>query len=290
MEELHRKKEKTLRATWLISLWAPLGTGVALYFGQTTVLLADFLRRNTELLGLFLAWLAYRRVMKGPDQNYPYGAHKMEDMASLAVGIIMVVSGLIISYSAVPRFFSPDIPGWLVPGLVVSGCGMVVNGWFWFRFRSLNKKETTPIVTAHGGLYRAKTLIDTVVFVTLILTGLGLGWSVYIDPSGSMVIAIFLIYSGINISLKSGKNLLDRVPDEIPLQELKKDLEKFYPVKDLKARSASNRVIIEATLALPGDKTVARAEEEIREIKELFSRKWPRVDISIYPAENSPPG
>ncbi len=283
MKELHRKKEKTLRAAWLISLWAPLGTGVALYFGQTTILFADFLRRNTELLGLFLAWLAYRRVMQGPDKRFHFGAEKMEDMASLLVGLIMTGSAIIITYSAIQSFISPDIPGWLLPGLLVAGGGVLVNGWFWVRFRGLNKEETTPIFTAQGGLYRAKTLIDFVVLITLILVGLGWGWSIYIDPLGSLVIACFLFFSGIKTSRQSVLQLLDRAPEDNRIPAMKTELEKLGEVKEFKVRSAGQKIYLEAGIEFPPDLTLPEIREKITQKIKEFQNCWPHVFLTIYP-------
>jgi|GEM_PF-619105 len=288
MEKLHQKKEKTLRAAWLISLWAPLGTGVALYFGQTTVLLADFLRRNSELLGLFLAWLAYKRVLKGPDNRFNFGAEKLEDMASLTVGIIMTGSSLIISFSAIQSFFNPQIPGWLVPGLFIAGGGVLVNGWFWFRFRGLNKQETTPIFTAQGGLYRAKTLIDCVVLITLIGLTLGWEWSVYIDPVGSLIIALFLLFTGINTSRISFWQLLDRAPKQEVITEIKGALEKHCEIKKLKARSAGQKIFLEVELDFPGEKTLDNFGEKAFFVKEKLESKWPNLKVSILPVQDEP--
>ncbi len=284
MKELHRKKEKTLRAAWLISLWAPLGTGVALYFGQTTVLLADFLRRNTELLGLFLAWLAYRRVMQGPDEKFHFGAEKMEDMVSLIVGIIMGGSATLISFSAVQSFISPEIPGWLLPGFVVAGGGVLVNGWFWFRFRGLNRAETTPIFTAQGGLYRAKALIDLVVLTTLILISLGWEWSVYVDPVGSLIIALFLFFSGFKIAWKSIFQLLDRSPGERFKVKIMEELNRLGKTKNIKARSAGNKIFVEAGIEFPQNQNLKKIQEEICLVKKEIKEKWPAVELTIYPA------
>ncbi len=282
IKELHRKKERTLRAAWLISLWAPLGTGVALYFGQTTVLFADFLRRNTELIGLFLAWLAYRRVMQGPDDRFHFGAEKMEDMASLLVGVIMTGSAVIISYSAIQSFISPAIPGWLLPGFLVAGGGVLVNGWFWFRFRGLNKEETTPIFTAQGGLYQAKTFIDLVVLITLIFVGLGWDWSIYIDPLGSLVIAGFLLFAGIRTSRKSILQLLDRAPEDKKIPTMIIELEKLGEIREFKVRSAGQKIFLEAGIDFSPSLTFPEIQDKIAHKNKEFQNRWPQVVLTIY--------
>ena len=59
------KRQKTLFASLLLSLWAPLATGLAVIVGRSVTQFADFIRRTMEFLVLLLSWLVFRYLARG---------------------------------------------------------------------------------------------------------------------------------------------------------------------------------------------------------------------------------
>lgn len=206
---LAREKERTLRAAWIISLWAPLGAGAAFLLGRSTTQMADLLRRSSELLALFLAWLTYRKVARGRAEDQDYGHRKLESLSSLFLAAVMLFSFAVVFYNAILRFRAPGLVGWVVPGILVATGGALVNGWFWSRNRRLARLESSPVFEGQWRLYRAKTVMDLAVIVTL---GAGMllrpyPWSVYIDPAGSVFVAVFLLVSSSRIAFAAVREL-----------------------------------------------------------------------------------
>lgn len=209
---LAAKKERTLRMAWLVSLWAPVATALALALGRSTTQLADMLRRSSELLALFLAWLVYRKVSRGATPVYRYGLGKLESLSSLLVALVMLFSFTVIVYSAVQRLLVPKPLGWVVPGMAIAGAGALVNGWFWLRHQSLARQESSPVFEAQWRLYRAKTVLDLGIVATLGagLLFAGYAWSRLIDPLGSIAVGGFLAVSAVRIAAGAVGELLDR--------------------------------------------------------------------------------
>ncbi len=209
------QEERTLLAAWLISLWAPVASGVAFVMGRTNVQLADLLRRSSELLALFLAWLVYRKISRSNlHATYLNGkeiseGRRLESLSSLFVGIIMIISVLVIVWSAVKHIISPVELGVIWPGFLVALGGVVVNAYFWLKFLRLNSKEPSPIFDTQWRLYRAKTVMDLTLIITLTGSRIFVGkvWSVYLDPAGSLIVAVFMLKSAAQIIKNSISNL-----------------------------------------------------------------------------------
>lgn len=89
-----------------------------LFFGRSTILLADLLRRSSELLMLFISWLVYRKVMKGSTKTFNYGYGKLESLASLAIACVMVISFGIVANTAFQQFRNPVESGWILSAVV----------------------------------------------------------------------------------------------------------------------------------------------------------------------------
>ena len=205
--ESNREQEKILRAAWMVSLLAPLTTGLAHYVGRTSVLLADFLRRSNEFLALLLAWIVFLKVCQAEEEGQEGKVIRLEKLSSSFMALVMFISGGVVLYSAVNQLLTPEPPGWLIPGMVINGGGLLVNGYFWYKNYQLNQKKDTVLMANQWRFYRAKTLMDLVVLTSLLITNfqlLGeLSW--LSDPLGSIIVAAFMWFSASRIYSASKK-------------------------------------------------------------------------------------
>jgi len=203
--ESTREQEKILRAAWMVSLLAPLTTGLAHYVGRSTVLLADFLRRSNEFLALVLAWIVFLKVCQAEKDGQEDKVIRLEKLSSSFMALVMFISGGVVFYSAVNQFLTPEPPGWLIPGMVINGGGLLVNGYFWYKNYQLNQKTDNVLMANQWRFYQAKTLMDLVVLTSLLITNfqlLGeLSW--LSDPLGSIIVAVFMWFSASRIYFAS---------------------------------------------------------------------------------------
>ena len=199
--EIYYKKEKTLRAAWMISLLGPFVTTYAFLVSQSATIFADLLRRTTELLSLFFSWFIFKKVNKTSITKPIYYSDKLENLSGLFISIVMFFSFGLIIVNTINEFADPKEVGWILPGLVIALFGVIINGYFWKRHRSLAKEESTPILEAQWQLYRSKTVVDSSVVITLVSSEIftPYEWHLYIDPVGSIVVAIFVLASAIKV-------------------------------------------------------------------------------------------
>ena len=80
--------EKTLLLSVLMSAPGPLILGLGLMSGRSTTQIADFMRRNSELLAIIAAYITYRITRKKPDNKA-----KIEKFSNRFVGAMMCLGG-----------------------------------------------------------------------------------------------------------------------------------------------------------------------------------------------------
>lgn len=196
-EEL-ASREKTLLAALLLSMWAPLATGIAVILSRSTTQLADFIRRSVELIALFISWRVFRYLQQGKEPD-PLQKDRLERLASLCTAVAMGVSGVVIIIIALTRFptFTPG--GNVYPGLAIALLGLLTNSWFWRRYARLNRESYNRVIDTQCCLYRAKTVVDFCVLIALSAVAIAPLHPVtrYIDLLGSVAVSIYLVWSGI---------------------------------------------------------------------------------------------
>lgn len=188
--------QRTLLASVLLSTPGPLVVGIGLFFGRSSTQLADFVRRSAELLAIIISWVIYGVTNKdeGVDE---VKRERLERVADISVGVAMCISG--VAMALITLMSSNTEKGNVIPGLVIAGLGVVVNTWFWFRYRRLNKVAPNPILAVQARLYRAKSLVDTVVSAALatIVIAPDAPVAYFMDKAGSLFVAGYLVVNGV---------------------------------------------------------------------------------------------
>ena len=191
------RREKTLLAALLLSMWAPLATGYAVIMSQSMTQVADFVRRSVELVALAVSWWVFRRLGRTADLDDDQQA-RMERTANLSVAVALYVSGIVMVILSLVRISSYLPGGNVYPGLVIALLGLVTNAWFWRRYVRLTREQYSSIIDAQRQLYRAKSAVDVAVLVALATVAIAPAHPVtrYVDVLGSLAVAGYLLWSG----------------------------------------------------------------------------------------------
>lgn len=198
MDRNSPKGEKTLLASLLLSAPGPIVTGISVLLSFSATQVADFFRRTTELAAIAVAFWVYRRLRKMSESNEDKQAH-MERMAERFTGGAMIFSAVILLIITIFRIFSYQVGGNVTMGLVVAALGVLVNTWFWLRYRALNRENYDAVIAVQQKLYRAKACADICVVVALAAIAIAPGHPItwYTDVIGSVIITFYLFWNGL---------------------------------------------------------------------------------------------
>lgn len=200
-------REKTLIGALLLSMWAPLTTGIAVILSHSTTQLADFMRRTIELIALFISWRVFRCVEKGKEVTAEEKA-RLEKIAGLSVAIALGFSGLTMFIITMARISTFEPGGNVYPGLAIATLGLITNSWFWRRYTKMTDEHYNPVIDTQRLMYRAKSIVDLCVIIALASVAIDPAAPVtrYVDALGSIAVAIYLAWSGYSTLKTTLKN------------------------------------------------------------------------------------
>lgn len=201
--EQSASREKTLLTALLLSAPGPLVTGIAVMTSHSTTQLADFIRRGVELVAIFISWWVFHKLSRNAPSD---GVRQvqMERTAGLSTAGAMVCSGVVLFTVALSRMsvFKPG--GSVTMGLIIAVLGLVTNAWFWQRYTVLTREQYSAVIAAQRDLYRAKASVDLCVVAALTAVAIAPAHPVtrYVDLLGSMMVAVYLLWSGLRMAQK----------------------------------------------------------------------------------------
>ncbi|MDD1718974.1 MAG: cation-efflux pump [Methanoregulaceae archaeon] len=286
------KKEKTVFTSLVVDfiLWLP--DIIAAVLAGSITMFADVVKCGNEILATFLAWLTLRKLSREQKGTYDYGMGKFETMTGVITGGVMLISLVLVFYTAISRILTPENlhETGVFFAIFMMSLGVCVNTWLWIKNYRLARKEFSPIMESQWRLFRTKAFSDLSVLVALILTLVlqQFWWSVYIDPVASMVIVSLLFTTSYRVISSSLPDLLDKTLDESHqitivrgLAEFFHEYEEFHGVRS--RRSGSN-VYIEIFLQFDGERKMCEIQETIDRMKTSFEAMIPKSSVIIVPS------
>ena len=198
---------------WFI---AELATG---FYTNSLALLADATHMLVDLAALALSLFALKISARPATHEKTYGYMRVEILAALLNGALLVGVSVFICYEAAQRFMSPPAVK-SVPMLVVSVIGLAANlGAAAILYRSQHDNLNLRGAFMH-------LLGDTLGSAGAIAAGIAMvGWNFYLaDPIASVAVSGVVLYSAYRLVRESVDILLEATPGHLDLGDILADL------------------------------------------------------------------
>jgi cobalt-zinc-cadmium efflux system protein len=191
---------------------------VGLWSGSLA-LLADAGHMLADAGALALALVAQHWAAKSRTERSTYGFHRAEVLAAFVNGIALAVTALFIVGEAVQRWLSP-VPIHGSGLLITATCGLFVNlGVAGILMRAQRESLNVRAAFAH-------VMMDALGSVAAIVAGLLVlfGGVLRADPALSVVIAVFVAYSGWRVIKETTRILLEAVPAHLDVAAIERTI------------------------------------------------------------------
>ncbi len=263
---------------------------VSVVTANSLVLVADFFNSLLEFCSVYLSWFTLRRLRRDDRAIFNYGLGKIENLASLMIGLFMLVSVLLMVYLIINRLIHPvRLKGfgiWL--GI---GCTFVfglINARLWWRSREHQRIAPSPIVEAQKRLFAVKTTSNTCMFFNFVLSITIIHpWVMYLDPVVSCITLALMLNSGWHLLRHSVHDLLDRSLDE-PLQmlitrQLVNYFDSYTSLDGVRSRYSGRQIFIEIFLGFNAAKPLKDAQMVADSIKVNLEKEIPHAEVTVIP-------
>jgi ferrous-iron efflux pump FieF len=286
-----QEKEHSVMLGLVVGLFGLLPSVFIMLLANSTTLLSEVLKDSGLVLAIFLSWLSIRKVSKGKNLGYDYGYGKMENLSGMLTASVMIIAFGIVLYTAIDRFLNPTALNEVgtIIGLIFSGIAMIANALLLKHELHLARREVSPIMESMWRLTRVK-----IISFALVIISLGMSiifrenkWAEYVDPTGSVILSCFILFSAWGVISKSVYDLLDKTLEEemqlIILRELATYFQEYEALHGIKSRRSGAHVYIEIFLEFDGERKMAEVQKVITEMKAALEQKIQSSQVIIAP-------
>ena len=195
--------------------WVSIGVNLVLTVMQIAVglfahaqsLVADGFHSLADLVADFMVLLANRHSGSPADDNHPYGHERIETLAALALGVILIGTGGGILYTAIQRIQHLDTLPPVASIALWTAFATLAGKELLFRYMlRVGERLRSPMLIANAWHARADAASSLVVAAGI--AGSLMGWR-FLDPIAAIVVALMVMRMGWRFTWEALAELID---------------------------------------------------------------------------------
>jgi cation diffusion facilitator family transporter len=226
-------------------------------FAKSQGLVADGIHSLSDLVADFVVLLAGHHSQKDADQDHPYGHQRFENAASLALGLLLMVVGVGMVWSAVGKLQTPEsIPTAHAAALWVALAALVSKELLFRYMLRVAKRVKSGMLVANA--WHARSDAASSLVVALGLIGNLMGYPL-MDPIAALIVGLMVAKMGWGFGWDALHDLMDRAVDEDEVQAIRQTLlgtPGVAGVHDVRTRKMGDMVVADAHIEVDAMLTV----------------------------------
>lgn len=180
-------------------------------FSGSIAIIADGINNMADASSSIITLIGFRLASKPEDEDHPYGHARIEYLTGLFVSILIIVLGVQLFKTSLEKIFDPDTLEFSYITIITLVIAIAVKLWQSLFNISIGKKINSLTLIATGADSRNDVIATSAVLVSVLVvkfTGL------QIDGYMGCLVALFIIWSGIQLVRDTISPLLGEAPDD----------------------------------------------------------------------------
>lgn len=213
------KAKVSIVAAWTNLALSVLKIGFGI-LGQSAALIADGVHSLSDLASDLLVITAIKLGAREADFDHPYGHRRYETIATVALGVgLMIVAGGI-AYDALERVRQPE--RLLMPefeAMAIAALSVLTNEWLYQYTKRIAKQTRSKLLLANAWHHRSDAVSSIVVIIGV--AGVWVGYE-FADAIAAAIVALMIAKIGLSLVIQSVKELVDTSLPESLIREIRR--------------------------------------------------------------------
>ena len=199
--------------------------------GHSQALIADGVHSLSDLATDIIVLLAMKHGARDADEEHPYGHGRIETLATVVLGVALLVVAIGIAYNAILRLLNPELlphPGWLA--LSVATVSIVSKEAIYHYTMRVANRLDSQLLRANAWHSRSDAISSVIVVLGIIGAMNGLPW---LDAVAAIAVGAMVGKIGAELAWNSAQELIDRAMEPETVAKIREAILSVDGVKAL---------------------------------------------------------
>lgn len=244
---------------------------VAGIISGSIAIIADALNNLTDAASSVVTLIGFKMSGKPADEEHPYGHARFEYIAGLVISFIVLFIGGQLAINSVEKIITPTLPALGTSGMIILAAAITVKLWLCFFYRKIGKTINSLTVMAASKDSRGDVIATTAVLVSAVLAS---KYGINIDGWAGLMVAAFILFSGVMLLKETANPLLGEVPGDELLDKISEKIlsyENVIGIHDLVIHNYGyGRVFASVHVEMPAENDILDSHDTIDTIEKDF--------------------
>ena len=276
-------KALAMRVSWVsvvVNLLLSAGKLLAGIVAHSGAMLSDAVHSASDVFSTIIVMVGVQLSSRQADDDHRYGHERFESVASVALALILLETGLLIGWKGLKTIFSGSHADLTAPGALALAAAVVsilVKEWMYWYTRSAAKKIRSDALMADAWHHRSDSLssVGALVGIAFAMAGYPI-----LDSVASVVICLFIVKAAVDIFRDAVDKMVDRSCDRQTLEAMT-GLILAQPgvvrLDLLQTRLFGARIYVDAEIAVDGSLSLCQAHAIAEQVHEAMEADFPMV-------------
>ena len=248
--------------------------------GNSGAMISDSIHSFSDVITTLIAWIGVKASKKEADAAHPYGHERIECIASLLLGIVLLGTGLGVGKVGLENIFSGNYQALAVPSAIALVAAVVSivskEAMYWYTRYYANLIHSSAFL-ADAWHHRSDAFSSIGSLIGI--AGAMVGYPV-LDSVASVVICLFIVKASYDILKDGVVKLLDTSCGESydkKMADYISGQEGVVCVDSLLSRMFGNKVYIDLEIQVDGEKSLREAHQVAERIHDDVEKTFPDV-------------
>ncbi len=190
-------------------------------------IIADAINNLSDMATSIVTIIGFKLAAKPADDEHPFGHERIEYICGLIISFIILFIGFELGKSSISKIITP-VPldnSYLTLTIILLIVAIIIKIWQSIVYKKIAKKIDSLALKASG-----QDSLNDVISTSIVLIGIILSHFIFhfnLDGYLGLLVAIFILYSGIQLIKSTIDPLIGSVPDKELVKTILKDIEKY---------------------------------------------------------------
>lgn len=248
--------------------------------GNSGAMISDSIHSFSDVITTLIAWIGVKASKKEADAAHPYGHERIECIASLLLGIVLLGTGLGVGKVGLENIFSGNYQALAVPSAIALVAAVVSivskEAMYWYTRYYANLIHSSAFL-ADAWHHRSDAFSSIGSLIGI--AGAMMGYPV-LDSVASVAICLFIVKASYDILKDGVVKLLDTSCGESydkKMADYISGQEGVVCVDSLRSRMFGNKVYIDLEIQVDGEKSLREAHQVAERIHDDVEKTFPDV-------------